>query len=327
MTLPTARLGTTDMEITRVGFGAWAIGGGSWVFGWGSQDDQDSISAIRHAADQGINWIDTAAVYGLGHSEQVVAAATKGVSGRPYIFTKCGVIWDDAGHVSQIAGPDTIRRELAASLQRLEAERIDLYQVHWPPADGTPVKEYWPTMVELKKDGKAGAIGLSNHRIPQLEEAEKIGHVDSLQPPLSMINRSQAEEIAWCARNGSGVIVYSPMHSGLLTGKFSRERVESLPEDDWRRRSPDFTTDLDRNLALADALRPIADRHRVTQAAVAVAWTLAWPGVTGAIVGARNPHQVDGWLPAASLQLTQDDLGEIAAAIERTGAGQGPVCP
>jgi aryl-alcohol dehydrogenase-like predicted oxidoreductase len=229
--------------------------------------------------------------------------------------------------VSQVARPNTIRRELEDSLRRLGVERIDLYQVHWPPEDGTPVDEYWATMVELKNEGKVRAIGLSNHSVPQLEKAEKIGHVDSLQPPLSLISRTHADEIAWCARNGTGVIVYSPMHSGLLTGAFSRERVESLPPDDWRRRSPDFTTDLGRNLELADALRPIADRHGVTQAAVAVAWTLAWPGVTGAIVGARRPDQVDGWLPAASLELTQDDLDEIAAAIERTGAGQGPVRP
>ena len=327
MSLPTARLGTTDMEITRVGFGAWAIGGGSWVFGWGSQDDKDSVDAIRHAVDHGINWIDTAAVYGLGHSEEVVGQAIKDVPGRPYIFTKCGMLWDSAWNVKRIARPDTIPRELEASLQRLGVERIDLYQVHWPPEDGTPVEEYWQTMVQLRQEGRVRAVGLSNHGVPLLEKAEKVGHVDSLQPPLSMINRTQADAIAWCARNGTGVIVYSPMHSGLLTGSFSRERVESLPQDDWRRRSPDFTTNLDRNLALADALRPIASRHGVTQAAVAVAWTLAWPGVTGAIVGARNPGQVDGWLPAASLRLTQDDLDEIAAAIERTGAGAGPVRP
>jgi aryl-alcohol dehydrogenase-like predicted oxidoreductase len=327
MSLPTARLGLTDLEITRVGFGAWALGGGSWAYSWGSQDDQDSIAAIRHAADHGINWIDTAAVYGLGHSEEVVGQAIKGVRQRPYIFTKCGMLWDDAWHVARIARPDTIRGELEASLRRLGVEYIDLYQVHWPPEDGTPVEDYWPTMVELKNAGQARAIGLSNHDVAQLEQAEKVGHVDSLQPPLSMINRTQADAIAWCARNRTGVIVYSPMHSGLLTGAFSRERAESLPEDDWRRHDPEFTTNLDRNLALADALRPIARRHDVTQAAVAVAWTLAWPGVTGAIVGARNPSQVDGWLPAASLTLTQEDLDEIAAAIERTGAGQGPVRP
>jgi aryl-alcohol dehydrogenase-like predicted oxidoreductase len=182
-------------------------------------------------------------------------------------------------------------------------------------------------MVQLRQEGRVRAVGLSNHSVPLLEKAEKVGHVDSLQPPRSMINRTQADAIAWCARNGTGVIVYSPMHSGLLTGKFSRGRVESLPADDWRRHSPDFTTDLDRNLALADALRPIAERHGVTPATVAVAWTLAWPDVTGAIVGARNRDQVDGWLPAAALQLTHDDLDEIAAAIQRTGAGQGPVSP
>ena len=326
MTLPTARLGTTDMDITRVGFGAWAVGG-SWAYGWGAQDDQESIDAIRHAVEQGVNWIDTAAVYGLGHSEEVVARAVKGLSQMPYIFTKCGMIWDDQGNVSRVARPATIRREVEASLRRLDVEVFDLYQVHQVPADGTPVEEYWQMMVDLKNEGMVRAIGLSNHSVALLERADKIGHVDSLQPPFSMIDRTQADEIAWCARNGTGVIVYSPMQSGLLTGAFSRERVEALPADDWRRRVPDFTTELDQNLALAESLRPIAERHGVTQAAVAVAWTLAWPGVTGAIVGARRPDQVDGWLPAASLQLTQEDLDEIAVAIERTGAGRGPVRP
>jgi aryl-alcohol dehydrogenase-like predicted oxidoreductase len=326
MTLPTVRLGTTDMDITRVGFGAWAVGG-SWAYGWGDQDDQESIDAIRHAVEEGVNWIDTAAVYGLGHSEKVVARAVKGLAQMPYVFTKCGMTWDDRGNVSRVARPDTIRREAEASLRRLDVEVIDLYQVHQVPDDGTPVEEYWQTMVDLKNEGMVRAIGLSNHSVALLERADKIGHVDSLQPPFSMIDRTQAEEIAWCARNGTGVIVYSPMQSGLLTGAFSRERVESLPADDWRRRVPDFTTELDQNLALADALGPIAERHGVTRAAVAVAWTLAWPGVTGAIVGARRPDQVDGWLPAASLRLTQEDLDEIAAAIERTGAGRGPVRP
>jgi aryl-alcohol dehydrogenase-like predicted oxidoreductase len=327
MSLPTARLGTTGVEVTRVGFGAWALGGGSWVFGWGSQDDQDSVAAIRYATDHALNWVDTAAVYGLGHSEEVVGQAIKGVPGRPFIFTKCGMLWDGAWNGARIARPDTIPRELDASLRRLGLERIDLDQVRWPPEDETPAGDCWPTMVQLRQEGRVRAIGLSNHSVPLLEKAEKAGHAGSLQPPLSMINRTQADATAWCARNGTGVIVYSPMHSGLLTGRFSRERVESLPQDDWRPRSPDFTANLDRNLALADALRPIASRHGATQAAVAVAWTLAWPGVTGAIAGARNPGQVDGWLPAASLRLTQDDLDEIAAAIERTGAGEGPVRP
>ncbi|MCO6005893.1 aldo/keto reductase [Actinoallomurus purpureus] len=326
MTLPTVHLGTTDMEITRVGFGAWAAGG-SWEYGWGPQNDEESITAIRHAVEEGVNWIDTAAVYGLGHSEEIVAQALKGIADRPYVFTKCGMIWDDDGEISRVARPETIRREVEASLRRLKVERIDLYQVHQTPDDDTPVEMYWETMAELKQEGKVRAIGLSNHSALRLEKAEQVAHVDSLQPPFSLIDRTCAPEIDWCARNGAGVIVYSPMQSGLLTGAFSRQRVDSLPEDDWRRRSPDFTGGLDANLALADALRPVAERHGVSQAAVAVAWTLAWPGVTGAIVGARRPDQVDGWLPAASLELTPEDLGEIAAAVERTGAGRGPEHP
>jgi aryl-alcohol dehydrogenase-like predicted oxidoreductase len=324
--LATARLGATDMEITRVGFGAWAAGG-PWAFGWGPQDDRESVAAIRHAVEQGVNWIDTAAVYGLGHSEEVVAEAVRGLPEPPYVFTKCGALWDDHGRVSRVARPDTIRREVEASLRRLRVERIDLYQVHQIPFGHVPVEEYWQTMADLKKEGKVRAIGLSNHSVGRLDGAERVAHVDSLQPPFSMIGRSQADEIAWCAGNDTGVIVYSPMQSGLLTGAFSRERVAALPEDDWRRHVPDFTTELDRNLALAEALRPVAERHGVTQAAVAVAWTLAWPGVTGAIVGARRPDQVDGWLPAASLELTSEDRHDIADAIRRTGAGHGPATP
>ncbi|MFL6053249.1 MAG: aldo/keto reductase [Actinoallomurus sp.] len=328
MTLPTARLGTTDMQITRVGFGAWAAGG-SWAYGWGPQNDEESIAAIRHAVEQGVNWIDTAAVYGLGHSEKIVAEALKGLSDRdhPYVFTKCGMLWDDDGNVCRVARPETIRREVEDSLRRLQVERIDLYQVHQTPEDGTPVPMYWETMAELKQEGKVRAIGLSNHTALRLEQAGQVAHVDAFQPPFSLIDRTAAPEIDWCARNGTGVIVYSPMQSGLLTGAFSRQRVAALPEDDWRRRSPDFTSGLDANLALADALRPVAERHGVTQGAVAVAWTLTWPGVTGAIVGARGPGQVDGWLPAATLELTPEDLDEIAAAVERTCAGRGPVRP
>jgi aryl-alcohol dehydrogenase-like predicted oxidoreductase len=332
MSLPTARLGTTDMEITRVGFGAWAIGGGDWSFGWGSQDDMDSVAAIRHAVARGVNWIDTAAVYGLGHSEGVVAQALLDVpeADRPYVFTKCGLVWDPNDRSAaprRVMAPDSVRREVDASLRRLNIARIDLYQVHWPAEDGTPLEDYWGVMAELKQEGKVRAIGLSNHDVDQLEAAEKIAHVDSLQPPFSAIDREAAREIAWCHEHGTGVIVYSPMQSGLLTGAFSAERVASLPEEDWRKSAPDFTTDLDRNLALARALEPIARRHGVGVPAVAVAWTLAWPGVTGAIVGARRPSQVDGWLPAADLRLTEEDLDEIADAIERTGAGRGPTRP
>jgi aryl-alcohol dehydrogenase-like predicted oxidoreductase len=331
LSLPTRPLGISGLQISTAGFGAWAIGG-EWQFGWGPQDDGQSVAAIRHAVESGVNWIDTAAAYGLGHSEEIVARALDGVPepDRPFIFTKAGVVWDeddDSGKTRREANAASVRREVEASLRRLRTERIDLYQVHWPSADGTPVGEYWQAMAELKAEGKVRAIGLSNHSVAQLEEAEKIAHVDSLQPPFSAINRRAADEIRWSAEHGTGVIVYSPMQSGLLTGAFSRERVQGLPENDWRQRSPDFTTRLDANLAVADALKPVAERHGVPVPAVAVAWTLAWPGVTGAIVGAREPRQVDGWLPAAPLQLTDTDLGEIADAITRAGAGEGPVKP
>ncbi len=332
--LPTRRLGRTDMEITRVGFGAWAIGGPDWAVGWGAQDDRDSIAAIRHAIDRGINWIDTAAVYGLGHSEELVrqALAELPADARPYVFTKCGLVWDENDRKAlprRVGAPDSIRREVEASLRRQGVERIDLYQMHWPPTDGTPLEDYWQTLLDLKAEGKVRAVGLSNHDVAQLEAAERIGHVDTLQPPFSAIRRDvAAAELPWCRAHETGVIVYSPMQSGLLTGRFTVERARALPEDDWRSRNEEFTGDkLLRNLKLADAMRPIAERHGTTVAAVAVAWTLAWPGVTGAIVGARNPAQVDGWIDAATLDLTAEDMAEIAAAIEATGAGTGPRAP
>ncbi|WP_437375765.1 aldo/keto reductase [Inquilinus limosus] len=332
--LPTRRFGTTDMAITRVGFGAWAIGGAGWAASWGSQDDDASVAAIRHAAEVGINWIDTAAVYGLGHSEEIVGRALREIPAdrRPYVFTKGGLIWDEANRTAppkRIGAPDSLRREVEASLRRLGVERIDLYQLHWPVDDGTPVETYWQTFLDLKKEGKVRAVGLSNHNAELLTRAEAVGHVDTLQPPFSAIRRDIAgAELPWCAEHRTGVIVYSPMQSGLLTGAFTAERAVALPQDDWRSRSPHFTGEgLARNLALAEALKPVAARHGTSVAAVAVAWTLAWPAVTGAIVGARSPAQVDGWLDAATLELTAEDLDEIAAAIERTGAGTGPVRP
>lgn len=332
--LPTVPLGRTGMDVTRVGFGAWAIGGAGWAFSWGEQDDAVSVAAIRHAVARGVNWIDTAAVYGLGHSEEVVARALRDIppSERPYVFTKCGLVWDPAEPTKparRVGRPDSIRREVEDSLRRLGVERIDLYQMHWPAEDGTPLEEYWGTLLDLKREGKVRAVGLSNHGVEQLEAAEALGHVDTLQPPFSLIRREVGlAELSWCAAHGTGVIVYSPMESGLLSGSFSRERAEALPPGDWRSRSANFKGErLQRHLALADSLRPVAQRHGVSVAAVAVAWTLAWEGVTGAIVGARSPEQVDGWLPAATLQLTDQDLDEIAAAIEWTGAGQGPVHP
>jgi aryl-alcohol dehydrogenase-like predicted oxidoreductase len=333
-TLTTRRLGATDMEITTVGFGAWAIGGGDWVFGWGPQDDAESIATIRHAAERGINWIDTAAVYGLGHSEEIVRQALEEIPAaeRPHVFTKCGLVWDERDRMAspkQVLRPESIRRECEASLRRLGVERIDLFQFHWPDETGTAVEDSWAEMARLVDEGKVGAAGVSNFDVSLLERCEALRHVDSLQPPFSIIRRQTAErEIPWCAAHGTGVIVYSPMQSGLLTDRFSEERVRTLAEDDWRRRSSDFNQPkLSRNLALRDALRPIAGRHGATVAEVAIAWTLAWTGVTGAIVGARTPEQVDGWIDAGSIELTREDLEEIASIVQNTGAGSGPALP
>jgi aryl-alcohol dehydrogenase-like predicted oxidoreductase len=332
--LPTRRLGRTDMHITRVGFGAWAIGGPDWAVGWGAQDDRESIAAIRHAIERNINWIDTAAVYGLGHSEDVVrrALAELPAHERPLVFTKCGLVWDPNNRQApprQVGAPASIRREVEASLRRLGVERIDLYQMHWPAEDGTPLSDYWQALLDLKAEGKVRAVGLSNHNAAQLAEAELLGHVDTLQPPFSAIRRGvAAAELPWCDKNQTGVIVYSPMQSGLLSGRFTAARVVSLPKNDWRSRNAEYSGEkLAANLKLADALAPIADRHHTTIAAVAVAWTLAWPGVTGAIVGARSPAQVDGWIDAATLDLSDNDLMEIATAIKSTGAGSGPLTP
>ncbi|MBN1237208.1 MAG: aldo/keto reductase [Gammaproteobacteria bacterium] len=322
------------MRVTRVGFGAWAIGGPDWAAGWGAQDDEDSIAAIRRAVELGINWIDTAAVYGLGHSEEIVRRALEPLPDRdrPYVFTKCGLVWDETDPGSglrQIGEPASIRREVEGSLRRLGVERIDLYQMHWPPKDGTPLEEYWQTLLDLESEGKVRAVGLSNHDTLQLEAAERLGHVDSLQPPFSAIRRdAAAAELPWCAEHDTGVIVYSPMQSGLLTGRFTAERAAALPANDWRSRNAEFTGDnLARNLRLAAALEPIAARRDTSVAAVAIAWTLAWPAVTGAIVGARSASQVEGWIDAATLTLEPDDLRDIAAAIDATGAGTGPSMP
>jgi aryl-alcohol dehydrogenase-like predicted oxidoreductase len=331
--LPVRRLGRTDMRITQVGFGSWAVGG-DWAVGWGSQDDSASVAAIRRALALGVNWIDTAAIYGLGHSEEVVAAALSAIpqSERPYVFTKCGLIPDPTNRRAlpkQIGAPVSIRRELENSLLRLKVERIDLYQMHWPAEDGTPLEVYWQTLLDLKKEGKVRAVGLSNHSATQLEAAEKLGHVDTLQPPFSAIRRGAAgAQIPWCEAHSAGVIVYSPMQSGLLTGSFSMARAASLPANDWRSHDGEFKgAALARNLRVAEAMRGIADRRRTTTGAVAVAWTLAWPGVTGAIVGARSADQVDGWIDAATLSLAPSELDEIAAVIDRTGAGAGPSRP
>jgi aryl-alcohol dehydrogenase-like predicted oxidoreductase len=289
---------------------------------------------MRHAWELGVTWNDTAAVYGLGHSEEVVGRFLRELpaSGRPLVFTKCGLVWDEQNPMAEprrVLKPESIRRECDASLRRLGVEHIDLYQFHWPDETGTPVEDSWSEMVRLLEQGKIRMAGVSNFDVPLLQRCEAIRHVDSLQPPLSLIRRQAAErEIPWCLEHKTGVICYSPMESGLLTDHFTAENVARFAPDDWRRRAPQFQEpNLSRNLALRDALRPIAQRHSTTVAAVAVAWTIAWPGVTGAIVGARSPQQVDGWIDAATLNLTSADLEEIAAAIERTGAGTGPTMP
>jgi aryl-alcohol dehydrogenase-like predicted oxidoreductase len=329
-TLPTRPLGTSGLDITTVGFGAWAVGGGAWAFGWGPQDDDESLDAMHRAVALGVNWIDTAAVYGLGHSEELVGRLLRELpdADRPLVFTKAGLVWNERDRMAspvQTLAPDSLRREVEASLRRLGVERIDLYQFHWPDAVGTPVEESWAAMARLVDEGKVRAAGVSNFDVALLERCEAIRHVDSLQPPFSLIRRdAAAREIPWCAERGTGVICYSPMQSGLLTDRFDAARVAGLADDDWRRRSPEFRPPrLERNLALRDALRPIARRHGTTVSAVAVAWVLAWPGVTGAIVGARSARQVEGWIAAATLELTEEDLDEIAGALERTGAGSG----
>jgi aryl-alcohol dehydrogenase-like predicted oxidoreductase len=292
------------------------------------------VRAVQHAVASGINWVDTAAIYGLGRSEQVIgrAIATLPAAERPLVFTKGGLEPDPDDPFKppvRKAAPAFIRMEVERSLRNLGMERIDLYQLHWPDETGVPVEDTWGEMSRLVDEGKVRTIGVSNFRIDLLERCEKVRHVDSLQPPFSLIHRgSGIDVIPWAAAHGTGVIVYSPMASGLLTDSFSAERVAAMGEKDWRRQSASHTgPGLTRNLALRDALRPIAARHGVTVSAIAVAWTLSWPGVSGAIVGARTPAQVDGWLPAASVSLSSADLEEIASAATRLGVGTAPVRP
>jgi aryl-alcohol dehydrogenase-like predicted oxidoreductase len=333
-TLPTRTLGSSGVEITEVGFGAWAIGGGGWSFGWGPQDDDASIAAMRHALELGVNWIDTAAVYGLGHSEEVVGKLLETLpeSERPLIFTKCGLVWNASNRMEsprRDLRPDIIRAECEASLRRLGVERIDLFQFHWPDQTGTRIEDSWAAMARLVERGMVRLIGVSNFDTALLARCEAVRHVDSLQPPFSLIRRdAAATEIPWCAEHDTGVICYSPMQSGLLTDSFTAERVANLAADDWRRRSPEFQEPrIEKNLALRDALRPIAERYGTTVSAVAIAWTLAWPGVSGAIVGARSAEQVDGWVGGASLTLTAAELKAISEAVIKTGAGTGPSMP
>ena len=315
--MQTRTLGNSDLNITRVGYGAWAVGGSGWQFGWGSQNDNDSIAAIHRSLELGVNWIDTAAVYGLGHSEEVVARALKSWSGpRPYIFTKCGLRWDDKGKgdVRKVLSRDSIRREIEDSLRRLSIDVIDLYQIHWPPDPDSPaLEEGWSTMADLKREGKVRWIGVSNFSVRQLRRAQAIAPVTSLQPPYSLVHREIEDKILpYCQRKGIGVIVYSPMASGLLTGAMTRERADTLPKDDWRRRHPDFTEpNLSFNLALVALLRTVAKRHNRSVGEVAIAWTLHHSAVTGAIVGARNAQQAEGVMRAGELRLSNEEVNQI----------------
>jgi aryl-alcohol dehydrogenase-like predicted oxidoreductase len=316
-------LGNSDLEITPIGFGAWAIGGGDWIFGWGAQEDADSVAAIEHAVASGINWIDTAAVYGLGHSEEVVARALKNIGSvrRPYVFTKCSLVWNEAREVSHNLKSASIRREVEASLKRLGGETIDLYQIHWAtwdPSGAAPdIEEGWQTLKELKEEGKVREIGVSNFNVEQLERIQKIAPVTSLQPPYSMLRRNVEKEILPYAKaHNIGVIVYSPMQSGLLTGKMTRERIDNMPDDDWRKNNKEFQEpNLTKNLELADLLTEIGARHGVSAGVVAIAWTLRNESVTGAIVGARNPQQIDGIIAAGEFRLSDEEAAEIEAKL------------
>ena len=315
--MQTRQLGNTDLSITPVGFGSWAIGGGQWQYAWGPQDDAESIAAIRRALDLGINWIDTAAVYGLGHSEEIVAQALVGLSGsdRPYVFTKCSRVWNDRGEIGASLSRDSLRRELESSLRRLRVDVIDLYQVHWPdPA--ADIEEGWSALADFQRQGKVRYIGVSNFNVAQMKRAQSIAPIASLQPPYSLVKRGiEPEILPYCRDQHIGVIVYSPMYSGLLSGTMTRERISNMPDDDWRQRDAEFKEPrLSRNLELAERLREVGDRYGRSPGEVAIAWTLRNPAVTAAIVGARRPEQVDGTIAAAGLELSDEDVRQIEAA-------------
>jgi len=323
--MKTKRLGNSDLFITPVGYGSWAIGGAGWQFAWGKQDDNDSIAAIHRALELGVNWIDTAAVYGLGHSEEIVAQALQRWRGpRPYVFTKCGLRWDAQGQTHKVLTAASIRQECEDSLRRLKVDSIDLYQIHWPVDDVVKLEEGWETMARLQRDGKARWIGVSNFDVEQMMRAQAIASITSLQPPYSLVHPDvERDMLPFCREEGIGVIVYSPMASGLLTGAMTRERIAKLPEDDWRKHDPDFNEPrLSTNLALVRRLRDIGKLHGYAPGAAAVAWTLRNPAVTGAIVGARRPEQVDDAVAAAEFELTPSDVAEIESVPELAGRFQ-----
>jgi aryl-alcohol dehydrogenase-like predicted oxidoreductase len=308
----TRQLGNSDMHLTPIGYGAWAIGGGNWEFGWGAQDDDESIRTIEHALDCGINWIDTAAIYGLGHSEEVVAKAIKNSPHKPYIFTKGSMRWFPDRRIYRSLKAGSLQEEVEESLRRLRVDTIDLYQIHWPnPED--EIEEGWETLARFKEQGKVRYIGASNFNVAQMRRLQKIAPITSLQPPYSILRRDiESDILSFCQKNNIGVINYSPMVSGLLTGKMTAERIKNLPEDDWRKRSPNFNEPkLSKNLKLVELLREIGNAHNVEPGVVAIAWTLRHPAITAAIVGARRPDQIDGILPAASLRLSAQEISRI----------------
>jgi aryl-alcohol dehydrogenase-like predicted oxidoreductase len=322
MTLRT--LGQSDLQITPIGIGAWAIGGGKWEFAWGQQDDTESIAAIRAGLDHGMNWIDTAAVYGLGHSEIVVGAALKGLAKRPYIFTKCSLVWDKSGKISHNLQAASIRREAESSLKRLQIDTIDLYQIHWPAWHGAPesespgsIEEAVGELAKLKTEGKIRHIGVSNFDAQQMQRALKVAPITSLQPPYSLLaTEVESSILPFALKHRIGVIVYSPMASGLLTGAMTRERIAALPEDDWRKHSPNFQEPLlSRNLQLVERLRDVGRRYHASPGEVAIAWTLQNPAVTGAIIGVRSAQQANGIAGAADVRLSSDDVLEIEQAL------------
>jgi aryl-alcohol dehydrogenase-like predicted oxidoreductase len=308
----TRTLGNSDLQLTPIGYGAWAIGGGNWEYGWGPQDDNDSLRTIEHALDSGINWIDTAAIYGLGHSEEIVGKALRGRTQMPYVFTKCSMRWTPDRKIYRSLKAGSLQEEIEDSLRRLRLERIDLYQIHWPnPED--EIEEAWETLAKFQQEGKIRYMGVSNFSVEQMKRVQKIAPITSLQPPYSLLRRDiEAEILPFCREHNIGVINYSPMVSGLLTGKMTAERVKNMPEDDFRKRSPNFNEPkLSRNLALAEVLRAIGKAHGVEPGAVAIAWTLRNPAITAAIVGARRPDQVDGVLAAATFRLSDDEAARI----------------
>lgn len=315
--MQTRQLGNSDLQITPLGIGAWAMGGAGWLFSWSHQDDDASIAAIHAALDAGMNWIDTAAVYGLGHSEEVVAKALKGRANRPYCFTKCARIWDESRQIGKSLKADSVRRECEASLRRLQVDVIDLYQIHWPEPD-EDVEEGWATLARLKEEGKVRWIGVSNFNLGQLMRAQAIAPITSLQPPYSLIRREVEEDVLpYCAEHNIGVIAYSPMGSGLLTGAMTRERIANLPEDDWRRRGPQFQEPLvTRNLKIVDKLNEIASRRHRSASEAAIAWVLGNSVVTGAIVGVRNREQVAGVIGALDFQLGENEIYEIKTFVQ-----------